>query len=179
MRPRLTDMLESVIEEGLTSDRVLDLAQKVFQQILQSFKESGTAPLATLTNATAIVDNSKSCVNGPLEFELVGGEVPHSGTLDDPIQTGDVARIGSSAHPGLLESAAISMNSPGVFDIFQTMVLQPLDSSQWCNLDDLLYPSEDASSHADSGYGSLLRADTEQILYHPDPDVGVRYLKES
>ncbi|KAH7129937.1 hypothetical protein B0J13DRAFT_678977 [Dactylonectria estremocensis] len=38
MRPRLEDMLDRVIEESLTSDRIVELAQGVFQDILQTFR---------------------------------------------------------------------------------------------------------------------------------------------
>lgn len=37
-------MLDQVIEESLTPDRIVELAQGVFQQILQTFNEAQAAP---------------------------------------------------------------------------------------------------------------------------------------
>ncbi|KAF4465114.1 hypothetical protein FALBO_8044 [Fusarium albosuccineum] len=40
MRPRLEDMLDRVIEESLSSEKIVDLAKGVFQEILQSFHKT-------------------------------------------------------------------------------------------------------------------------------------------
>ncbi|KAH6980692.1 hypothetical protein BKA56DRAFT_673176 [Ilyonectria sp. MPI-CAGE-AT-0026] len=44
MRPRLESMLDQVIEESLTPDRIVELAQGIFQQILQTFNEAQATP---------------------------------------------------------------------------------------------------------------------------------------
>ncbi|KAH7161685.1 hypothetical protein EDB81DRAFT_351862 [Dactylonectria macrodidyma] len=44
MRPRLEDMLDRVIEESFTSDRIVELAQGVFQDILQTFRHVQADP---------------------------------------------------------------------------------------------------------------------------------------
>lgn len=44
-------MLDQVIEESLTPDRIVELAQGVFQQILQTFNEAQASPNPPENNA--------------------------------------------------------------------------------------------------------------------------------
>ncbi|KAL6409980.1 Zinc finger protein PLAG1 [Ilyonectria robusta] len=161
MRPRLENMLDSVIEEGLTSDRVVNLAQGVFEQILQNFKVSRDEPVRSFTGGAETVGNGGSEAIG---MSMTPDEGIAGLNMDEQSisPTSKKSWMDETVPSMLLQNVAISQESPGVLDIFQTTVVDSLGDSQWCNFEDFFRLSGDDISQTDSGYQSLGPSDLDK-----------------
>ncbi|RFU34082.1 hypothetical protein B7463_g2229, partial [Scytalidium lignicola] len=101
MRPRLENMLNGIMNEGLYQDKIVDLAQDVFQQIIRTFRPVDatfqTPELCTteysgeqkgLTSQAINVGNLSCPSPGPLQVELI---VPSNQSL--PFSYQDVSTM--------------------------------------------------------------------------------------
>lgn len=135
MRPRLEDMFHRIIEEGFNPDSVVNLAQGVFQQILQTFKTTqaskGPADGSALTMSGANQQDAliQTAWNPPAEI-LTGNQAD----LSEPSET--------------------VLSQQDFYSIFQDAVIDSLGSLD-CSLNDLLPQSFQLEKFSDSGYGSL------------------------
>ena len=147
MRPKLEDLLERVIEEGLTTDRVVDLAQGVFQQILQSFKvyETDRRPLFETTSSSTEAEKS-SCDQSDRNYVEDASDIN--------IELPDVANMPwmeELSNTTLVNNGANLWDSLDVFDIFQNTVVDSLGNFEH-NFDELFRSPGEAVSQPDSGY---------------------------
>ncbi|KAH7002569.1 hypothetical protein EDB80DRAFT_894587 [Ilyonectria destructans] len=148
MRPRLEDMLDQVIEEGLTPDRVVNLAQGVFQQILQTFRLSE-------------VDHEQPGGDGfhvpcgPLQGNTNLATSQGVSLLHDGL-AGPETCVESEANSSFANGGPMPCVPQGLFDIIQDTMIHSLGTTQYDFEELLRFPGE-GFGQLDSGYGSLER----------------------
>jgi hypothetical protein len=148
LRPRLEDMLLRVIEEGLDSDKVVDLAQGAFQQILQNYKalDKDVAP------AVPLIKHKADQI--PVDSEVAThAEVIHS-------------TDSGADELGWNDTPDESWDAEGVCDVFQKTVVDSLGNFPF-SFDELMHSSGDMFSLHDSGYGSMEMANSPELNARP------------
>lgn len=154
MRPRLEDMLDQVIEEGLTPDRLVNLAQGVFQQILQTFK-------------LPEVDHEQSGGDGfhvpcdQLQGNTNLATLQRMPLLDDEL-AGPKTCLESEANPSFANRGPMPCVPQSFLDIIQDTMVESLGTTQ-CDFEELFRFSGEGFGQIDSGYGSLERSSASDL----------------